>query len=58
MSRYGPTSAGRDVTFQVIMIAKITKAATIGKKQRITSNSVPDMTVVLRNFTLASSCLA
>jgi hypothetical protein len=58
ISRYGPTCSGDCVTRQVIMIESATKAATIGKKHRITSNSVPLMTVVLRSFTLANSSLA
>ena len=55
MSRYGPTSAGLLVTFHTIIIAKITKAATIGKKHKITSSSVPLITVVERNLTVANS---
>lgn len=55
MSRYGPTSAGLLVTFHTMIIAKITKAATIGKKHKITSSSVPLITVVERNLTVANS---
>ena len=58
ISKKGPTSAGDCVTRQTMMIERHTNAATIGKKQRITSNSVPLMTVVLLSFTLASSSLA
>ena len=58
MSRYGPTSAGLLVTFHTMIIAKITKAATIGKKHKITSSSVPLITVVERNLTVANSSRA
>ena len=58
ISRKGPTSWGDCVTRQVMIIDKQTNAATIGKKHRMTSSSVPEMTVVLLSFTLANSSLA
>ena len=56
-SKNGPTVAGADVTFQIIMIERQTKLAHKGKKHKITSSSVPDMTVVLFNFNVSRAIL-
>ena len=57
MSKNGPTVAGADVTFQIMIIERHTKLAQSGKKHRITSSSVPVMTVVLLSFNVSRAIL-
>jgi len=58
ISRWGATDSGLEVAFQIIVVPKITKAATTGPSRSRVINSVPERVVVALTLRLAISSLA
>ena len=58
ISRWGATDSGFEVAFQIIVVPKITNAATTGPSISSVRNSVPETVVVALTFSLPISSLA